>query len=256
MKKNVSPRGKRNRLIATSVLLLTVGFGTSRLWQTITGKEIVAPESQKTATKPTADTVVINATQLDVPLIEQMEEPSLFNGCEITSLAMMLNYADISVTKNELAEAIPTVDYLDANGNYGDPNDGFVGDIYGVSIGYSVYHSPIYELAKDYTNEKTVSDLTGKDFSKITEQVAVGNPVWVITTVPMAPTNDMEEWQTKNGTISISWNVHSVLVTGFDSDSIYVNDPYGEKNKQVDRADFEAAWTQMGSQAVVVQKER
>lgn len=253
MKTPVSKKGKRNRLIAVSLLLLIIGFGSSRVWQKVTGKEVLkisksSADSTKESTKPTTT----NA-QIDVPLINQLDEPSLFNGCEITSLAMMLNYADSQVTKNELAEAIPKVDYLDADGHYGNPNEGFVGDIYGIDIGYSVYHKPIYELAKQYATDKQVVDLTGEKFSQILQQLTAGNPVWVITTVPMSATKDMETWQTANGTVDISWNVHSVLITGFSPSSVYVNDPYGEKNKEVDRDDFEAAWTQMGSQAIVVQ---
>lgn len=253
MKKTVSKKGKRNRLIAVSLLLLTIGFSTSRVWQKVTGKEVLKT-SNSAADSPKETTKNNNTSaQLDVPLINQLDAPSLFNGCEIASLAMMLNYAEIEVTKNELADAIPKVAYLDADGHYGDPNNGFVGDIYGIDIGYSVYHTPIYELAQQYATDKQVVDLTGEKFSQILQQLTAGNPVWVITTVPMSATKDMETWQTANGTVDISWNVHSVLVTGFSTASVYVNDPYGEKNKEVNRDDFEAAWTQMGSQAVVIQ---
>src|SRR4051794_8824899 len=46
---------------------------------------------------------------LDVPLLKQMDPPLLYNGCEVTSLAMILNYHGIKVTKNELAQNIKTV---------------------------------------------------------------------------------------------------------------------------------------------------
>lgn len=51
-----------------------------------------------------------------------MDEPALYNGCEVTSLAMLLQYNGIDVTKNQLAEEIPTVPLIDEEGNYGDPN--------------------------------------------------------------------------------------------------------------------------------------
>ena len=41
---------------------------------------------------------------LDVPTI--LQKPELPRGCEVTSLAMMLNYAGIEVNKMELAEKI------------------------------------------------------------------------------------------------------------------------------------------------------
>lgn len=41
---------------------------------------------------------------MDVPLISQ--NPELKNGCEVTSLAMVLQYAGIKVNKLELANSI------------------------------------------------------------------------------------------------------------------------------------------------------
>src|SRR4051794_33270304 len=35
---------------------------------------------------------------LDVPLINQMDQPLLYNGCEVTSLAMILNFNGVDVT--------------------------------------------------------------------------------------------------------------------------------------------------------------
>ena len=40
---------------------------------------------------------------LDVPLINQMDDPKLYNGCEVTSLAMVLNYNGIDVTTESTA---------------------------------------------------------------------------------------------------------------------------------------------------------
>ena len=66
---------------------------------------------------------------LDVPLLNQMDSPRLYNGCEVTSLAMILNYKGISVTKNQLAQEITRVPLQYSNGENGNPNTGFVGNI-------------------------------------------------------------------------------------------------------------------------------
>lgn len=252
MKKKISQRGQRNRLIALITILLLTLLIVVRACQFLTAKTI--PEKITETSKNTPDApLTTEALQLDVPLLNQMDAPALFNGCEVTSLAMLLNYAGNPVTKNQLAEAIPRLPLYDAEGNYGDPYEGFVGDIYGNAVGYSVYHTAIADLAANYlTDDQSLNDLTGQDFENLLQQLLEGNPVWVITTVPMTATADLEEWQTANGLVTISWNVHSVVMTGFDTEFIYVNDPYGEKDKQVNRQDFEDAWHQMGSQAITI----
>ncbi len=63
--------------------------------------------------------------KLNVPLENQL--PDLPNGCEVTSLSMLMNYYGIKVTKNELAQSIQHVDSFTDNGRYrGNPNQGFV----------------------------------------------------------------------------------------------------------------------------------
>ncbi|MGF7534344.1 C39 family peptidase [Bacillus mexicanus] len=193
-----------------------------------------------------------SAEPLDVVLYNQMDAPRLYNGCEVTSLAMVLNHAGYSVTKNTLANQIVTVPMTYSSGLKGDPNDGFVGDMAN-GPGLGVYHGPIYQLAKAYAGDK-VSDLTGKRISAVYEQLEKGNPVWVITTSSFTPVDNMEKWKTPNGTIDITYSEHSVAVTGYDEKYVYLNDPYGHKNRKTDRVGFEKAWKQMGSQAVVVQK--
>lgn len=59
--------------------------------------------------------------RLNVPLENQL--PDLPNGCEVTSLSMLLNYYDIKVNKYDLADNIAHVDSFTDNGKYrGNPN--------------------------------------------------------------------------------------------------------------------------------------
>jgi uncharacterized protein YvpB len=187
---------------------------------------------------------------LDVPLLNQMDAPRLFNGCEVTSLAMLLNYVGVQVTKNELASKVKKVPLNYSNHLKGNPNEGFVGDMEN-GPGLSVYNGPIYNLAKEYGGNRAVN-LTNSPFTDVLKMVAQGHPVWIVTTATFTPVSSFEVWNTPQGKVKITLEDHSVLITGYDDQSIYINDPYGYKNRKVERASFIKAWEQMGSQAIII----
>ncbi len=186
---------------------------------------------------------------IDVPLLNQMDSPRLYNGCEVTSLAMILQYNGLDITKNQLAEEVVRIPLQYTSGKYGNPNVGFVGNMED-GPGLGVYHGPIYDLATNYSDQ--VIDLTNHPFEDLLKQVAQGHPVWIITTSTFSPVDEFETWETPQGEVTITYKMHSVVITGYDNESIYINNPYGEKNQQLDRETFIQAWEQMGSQSIVV----
>jgi uncharacterized protein YvpB len=203
-----------------------------------------------TNTKQLKESVILNA-----PMISQM--PELARGCEVTSLAMMLQSAGVKADKMTLAKEIkkdPTP-YKKKNGKiyYGHPNVGFVGDIYTFDkMGYGVYHKPIKELADNYLPGKVI-DLTGCHWEDILYFLNQGSPVWVISngSFKELPDSYFQEWHTPNGKIRITMKEHSVLVKGYDKDYVYINNPLKDKpNQKVSMKDFYASWKQMGRQAI------
>ncbi|MGO4886547.1 C39 family peptidase [Anaerobacillus sp. MEB173] len=193
---------------------------------------------------------------LDAPLVSQL--PELPRGCEVASLTMMLNYAGIyEANKMQLAEEVrkdPTpYSKIDDKIYFGDPNEGFVGDMYTLdNPGYGVYHEPIKELAELYLPNKVIN-MTGVEFDTVLYHISNGNPVWVISNVTFAelPPNAFQTWITPNGKIDITYRLHAVLVTGFDEEYVYFNDPLqNAKNRKTLRENFRAAWEQMGKQAI------
>ncbi|WP_204871319.1 C39 family peptidase [Pullulanibacillus pueri] len=191
---------------------------------------------------------------IDAPLIQQL--PELPRGCEVTSLAMLLQSAGIKVNKLQLAKEIkkdPTP-YQGKDGHifFGNPNTGFVGSMDDkAKAGFGVYHGPIFQLAKHYLPQAV--DLTGSSFARVEEQLTKGRAVWVITSINFekVPENLWVTWRTPIGKIRVTKKEHSVLLTGYDSRYVYINDPLSPvKNKKVLKKDFIAAWQQFGSQAV------
>ncbi|MFB9759008.1 C39 family peptidase [Ectobacillus funiculus] len=188
----------------------------------------------------------------NVPFFQQL--PELKRGCEVTSLAMMLRYAGASVDKMTLASEISYVPFHQ-NGVYGDPNEGFVGDMSAkFKPGYGVYHKPILKLARKYFPERAL-DLTGQNIQDIYTLVRLGSPVWVITNVTFKPLDEskFETWKTNSRELKITYYEHSAVIVGYDKDFVYVNDPLAtQPNTAVPRTDFEAAWEQMGKQAIAL----
>lgn len=190
------------------------------------------------------------AKTITAPHIKQL--PELPRGCEVTSLAMMIQQAGVKVGKLKLAKEVRKVPFK-TNGLNGNPNDGFVGNMYTFSQpGLGVYNGPIQKLAEKYLPNRVVN-LTGYDFSYIFKMLDKGVPVWVITNSWFShlPSSQFMTWKTSSGPLKITYREHSVLVTGYDENYIYINDPlYHRANRAVSKAGFIAAWNQMGKQAI------
>jgi len=193
---------------------------------------------------------------IDVP-IENQNTGSipLENGCEITALSMLLNYYGYETTKNELADLLEYVPVYEneAEGIRGNPHDGFVGNIYEGYDAMGVSVEPIAEVAEEVVqDDQEVVASSDTSFTALTSLVQAGTPVWVVTTVEFEnPTaNDFMLWETTSGEVTVSPLCHAVVITGADDENVYVNDPYGYKNRIVDRSEFEEIYQKMGSQSL------
>jgi uncharacterized protein YvpB len=195
--------------------------------------------------------------QLDVPLENQFDEEYLGNGCEVTALSMLLNFYGFETNKNELAAELDYVPvYVDGT-HRGDPREGFVGDIYGGDGAMGVAVEPIAKVASQVigTSYQVVSG-RDKSFEDIIEVLEQGTPIWMIATLELqVPTNaDFFEWPTQSGMIYETALIHSVVITGIDGDKMYVNDPYGYKDREVSREDLQEIYEQMGQQYLYLSK--
>jgi uncharacterized protein YvpB len=214
---------------------------------------IQTPKPQSIILKPTP----IISAMLTAPLVKQ--NPELPSGCEITSLTMLLQYYGINKNKMDLVPEMkydPTEAKTDNEGNiiyWGNPNSGFVGDITGNSPGFGIYHTALMELLHKYV--PTAVDLTGTTFETLEQQIALGIPVEVWTTVDYLDPVSWVEWDSPSGPIRTSFAEHAVLLVGYDQDDVYVNDPLsGQSNVQINKALFTNTWGTMGKQALSYNK--
>lgn len=188
---------------------------------------------------------------LDVPLI--LQNPELRYGCEVTSTAMMLQYAGVSVGKMELYRQVEkdTTPLVKRNGNiirWGDPQNGFIGDMTGKTPGYAVFDKPIEALVNRYV---PALNLTGENFSAIIDHVGKGYPVVVWTTGDYKTPDRPESWKVGNKVLHTPLDLHAVVLVGYTKDLVYINDPLsGKKNVRVNRKQFEQTWKAMQSRAV------
>ncbi|MCQ2011497.1 C39 family peptidase [Sporolactobacillus sp. STSJ-5] len=194
----------------------------------------------------------VTEKKLSAPYVSQ--KPELPNGCEVTSLTMLLQSAGVKINKMQLAEQIKKVPFQ-SGALKGNPNEGFVGNMYHGSRanpGFAVYHGPVADLARRYLGERVI-DMTGKPWSAIEKQMASGKPVWTITSINFQPIPESawQNWPTKQGTIRITFKEHSVLLTGFDKNYVYFNDPLaGKPGTKSSKQAFIKAWHQFGNQAI------
>lgn len=191
---------------------------------------------------------------LDAPMISQ--KPELGSGCEVTSLTMLLQYAEVKVDKMTLAKEIKkdeTPVVFDKEGNiikWGNPNKGFVGDITGKDPGFAVYPKPMLELMEKYLPGKSV-DLTKESFETLLKSIDQKHPVIVWVTIDFKPAKKYEEWEMDGGNIKATLDEHAVLLVGYDRDNCYINNPInGVKNEKINKDTFIEIWNTMGNMAI------
>lgn len=168
--------------------------------------------------------VVINDTQYkeadwiaNVPLIAQ--RPELPNGCEITAVTMMLQYAGAKVDKMEMAREMP---------RSSNPNYGYIGQPWD-QTGITIFPPALMNLVEQYAG--SAKNLTGQGFDAIKYQINIGHPV--VT------------WNTLYG-----FPYHALVVTGYDKNYVYYNDCWTDQTLQMGINQFINNWNTQNRRAI------
>ncbi|MHC5269377.1 C39 family peptidase [Enterococcus sp. LJL98] len=199
------------------------------------------------------DPAFIRSIRLDVPLEDQLANHALENGCEITSLSMLLQYYGFEVDKNQLANKLDYEPFTIDKKTHGDPNQGFVGNIETGKQAMGVHVEPIAKVARAIVQEEyEVVAGKGRSFQEILNKLQEDTPIWILSTLEMTvPTKeDFLSWQTKAGEIQVTPLIHSVVLTGMDEQYIYYNDPLGGKSARVTLEVLEQVYNRLGKQSL------
>ncbi|MDR7236106.1 C39 family peptidase [Neobacillus drentensis] len=194
------------------------------------------------------------SAMLNVVLIRQ--NPELKYGCEVTSLAMVLNYAGVKTSKMDLYRSVrkdldpliksPKGDII----RWGNPADGFVGDMTGRRAGYAVFDQPMIALINQKLPGRAIN-LTNQPFDRVLEHVSAGYPVVVWTTGDYRLPDRPEGWYHGNQYIKTPLDLHAVVLVGYDPKYVYLNDPLsGKKQVRVGKQQFISSWRALKSRAV------
>ncbi|WP_462409094.1 C39 family peptidase [Neobacillus sp. Marseille-QA0830] len=214
--------------------------------------QVIQVKNNGTATQSVLSPAKESA-MLDVVLIKQ--NPELRYGCEVTSLAMMLRYAGVNTNKMELYRMIKKDPdpLVRSNGDiirWGNPQDGFVGDMTGKTAGYAAFDAPMINLINQKLPGRAVN-LTNQPFDQLLQHVSNGYPVVVWTTGDYRLPDRWEEWYHGNEYIKTPLDLHVVVLVGYDASHVYLNDPLsGRKQARVNKNQFIASWKAMQSRAV------
>ena len=201
-----------------------------------------------------------STTRVLIPVKIQSQLPVLPNGCEATSLSMLLSAAGAPVDKTILAKEqltdpkqpvfATTRRDLTKIASWGDPERNFVGNVAG-TYGYGIYHLPLARLL-DSKLPGRARDLTGSSFQDILSQLDAGTPVLVWNTTSLRPTDQWVSWAGPNGPVQATFKEHAVLLVGHTPTQLIINNPLSGRQETVEPEPFITAWRQLGRQALTV----
>lgn len=181
------------------------------------------------------------------------QNPELPTGCEITSLAMLLNYWGYDIDKVELSD-----NYLNKNYDYSCTfYDAFIGNPTSDS-GFGCYSPVIEDAAYSFLrvaeSDLEVYNITGLSLDDVFHYIALDRPVVIWASMSLVDVHYYHAWTTDSG--EEAWwyeNEHCMLLTGYDYDNgtVTVCDPLkGEYTYDMYR--FEEVFNQLEQQAVTI----
>ncbi len=194
-----------------------------------------------------------NLTKNNLNVVAISQLPELPTGCEITSLAIVLNYYGYKADKCVLSD-----NYL-AKGAVGvsDFNAVFIGNPRN-SNSYGCYAPVIVNSAKKYLSERNsglvTENITGTELEDLFLHIDKGAPVIVWGSINCVEPYYSKTWYVNGKKLSWISNEHCMVLTGYDTEknTVSVADPLAGSIKEYNIDIFKKRYNTFGKQAVVI----
>lgn len=221
-----------------------------------------ATNSGVQANRNTENGISVAEPQEFAPIELILQNPELPNGCEVTSLAMVLSSAGFPVGHVELYQnCLPTDNFSYSSGQrFGpSPEEFYVGDAASATNGWYCFETPIVEAGNAWIQQNgggsRMESITGISQEDLDQYAQNGIPVIVWVTIGYAEPiyTDSFSWMLPNGTLYVPYNnLHCVVLAGAENGQYQIADPiYGWQ--AVSRDDFWNSFDAMGRRAVTIQ---
>lgn len=166
-------------------------------------------------------------------------------SCEARSAADWAAFWGVSIGETEFLEALPNSDNPD-EGYVGDPNETW-GRL--PPHGYGVHAGPVAETLRDFgLNTEARTDLSWDDLQ---EEISAGRPVIVWVIGAMWGGSPVEYEAEDGSTSRVASFEHTMILTGYSSDSVQVVDAYSGQYQTYWLPTFLNSWAVLGNMAVL-----
>lgn len=240
----------------TGVLMLGIGLSNGFALEGAAPEDLPAGENHKTQ-----GPLPISGKAQYEPVNLLYQDPELPNGCEITSLAMVLAAAGEPVDKVELYESFLPRQAFSYNGpnRYGpDPEKAYAGDAASARGGWYCFEKPVAEAAESWlamrNSDHTVQSLCGVTKKELDRYAQEGIPLvtWVTRNYEEPYYSDFR-WTMPSGSDYTPYaNLHCVVLAGIENGKYRIADPIkGWQTVEPER--FWQSFSAMGGRAVLVE---
>ncbi len=178
--------------------------------------------------------------------------PELPTGCEVTSLAAVLNYYGVTIDKCDIGDryldkgAVGTVDFREAF--EGDPRD---------EDAYGCYAPVIVNAANRILTERGTSmqaaEVSGQELEQLFSYLDRDIPVIIWGTLDCAPGEPTAVWEVNGKQLQWIYPEHCMVLAGYSDTSVWVCDPMSGQMQEYDKELFKTGYNALLRQAVVIQ---